>query len=139
MTVSPTARDGALLAFAEGRKYGSGDFGPGGAGLGQHDLVMRRSTDSGRSFGRLTTLIDAVDFPPWKGLNPEAANDKGPAVWDPTPLWDRLTDTVWLFFNGPGRVGRDCHAGLCSTWASCSTDKGVSWETRNVTTECQGG
>jgi hypothetical protein len=115
--------NGTLLAFAEGRKYGNGgdDFGPGGAGMGQHDLVMRRSTDSGRSFGKLVTLIDAVDFAPWRVLNPEAANDRGSAVWDPTPLWDSVTDTVWVFFNGPGRVGSDCHAGLCSTWASSST------------------
>ena len=42
--------NGSLLAFCEGRKYGSGDFGPGGAGMGQHDLVMRRSTDSGRAY-----------------------------------------------------------------------------------------
>ena len=67
-------------AQAEGRKYGSGDFGPGGAGMGQHDMVMRRSTDSGRSFARLATLVDAVDFAPWKGQSPETANDRGNAV-----------------------------------------------------------
>ena len=65
---------------AEGRKYSSGDFGPGGAGMGQHDMVMRRSTDSGRSFARLATLVDAVDFAPWKGQSPETANDRGNAV-----------------------------------------------------------
>ena len=133
------AGNGTLLAFCEGRKYGNGgdDFGPGGAGMGQHDMVMRRSTDSGRTFGNLTTIIDAVDFAPWKGKNPEKANDKGNAVWDPTPLWDSHTDTVWLFFNGPAREGDDCTAYECSTWASYSTDKGRSWQTRNISTECQ--
>ena len=49
-----------------------------------------------------------------------------------------MTDTVWVFFNGPARVGADCNARfLCSTWASKSTDKGFSWSTRNVTAACQ--
>ena len=43
---------------------------------------MRKSTDRGRTFDKLRTIIDAVDFPPWKGANPESANDKGNAVWD---------------------------------------------------------
>ena len=60
-----------------------------------------------------------------------------PCSWDPTPLWDSHTDTVWLFFNGPAREGGDCAAYLCSTWASHSTDKGLSWQTRNVSTECK--
>jgi hypothetical protein len=40
-----------LIAFAEGRKFGCGDFGPppppGKHGWGQHDMVIRRSTDGG--------------------------------------------------------------------------------------------
>eukprot|EP01052_Picozoa_sp_SAG31_P025977 SAG31_NODE_2318_length_5944_cov_17.470488_2_plen_1296_part_00 len=126
-----------LIAFAEGRKYSSGDFGPGDAGMGQHDMVMRRSTDDGRSFGALTTIIDARDFEPWKRFDTEAGGDRGNAVWDPTPLYDRQTSTVWLFFNGPGREGADCAAGLCSTWASKSTNFGISWTTKNVTASCQ--
>ena len=48
----------SLLAFAEGRKTGCGDFD------GQHDLVMRRSTDDGTTWGPLRTLVDAVCAPP---------------------------------------------------------------------------
>ena len=130
-----------LLAFAEGRRYGCGDFGPfpGGRlgflgnqthippselGKGQHDLVMRRSTDGGLSWEKLTTILDAVDFPPWKDVRAESKvywprenltfGDAGNAIWDPTPLWDRETDTVFLFFNGPGREGADCDAGPVS-------------------------
>ena len=160
------AGNNTLLAFAEGRKYGCGDFGPfpGGEGLGfkgnlthippaelgkgQHDLVMGRSTDGGLSFGQLTTILDAVGFSPWKGLRAESKvywprenltfGDAGNAVWDPTPLWDRATDTVFLFFNGPGREGADCDAGLCATWMTQSQDKGLTWTVAtNLTAQCQ--
>ena len=48
------AGGGVLIAAAEGRKMGCGDFGPppppGKPRVwGQHDLVIRRSTDSGKS------------------------------------------------------------------------------------------
>ena len=159
------AGENTLLAFAEGRKFGCGDFGPfpDGSGLGfpgnrthipqellgkgQHDIVARRSTDGGLSWGQLTTILDAVDFPPWKGLRAEAKvywarknitfGDAGNAIWDPTPVWDRVTDTVWLFFNGPGREGADCDAGLCATWASRSHDKGRTWTiATNISAQC---
>ena len=47
---------GTLLAFAEGRKYGCGDF------AGQHDVVMRRSTDAGSSWSELVVLLDPVQL-----------------------------------------------------------------------------
>ena len=40
------AHDGTLLAFAEGRRDGPGD-------AGAVDLVLRRSADRGRTWGRL--------------------------------------------------------------------------------------
>ena len=51
---------------------GCGDFGPppppGKSGWGQHDLVIRRSTDNGHSWGQLMTLLDAVDaVEVWRG------------------------------------------------------------------------
>eukprot|EP01051_Picozoa_sp_SAG22_P014283 SAG22_NODE_1709_length_3761_cov_9.920535_1_plen_573_part_00 len=131
-----------LIAFAEGRKFGCGDFGPppppGAKGFGQHDLVMRRSTDGGQGWGQLTTILDALSFPPWKDLDAESRPDNGNAAWDPTPLWDRDTDTVWLFFNGPARERADCNAGACSTWATHSTNQGLSWSlAKNMTLQCQ--
>ena len=45
-----------LLAFAEGRKFGCGDF------TGQHDMVMRKSSDDGLTWGPLHTIVDAISF-----------------------------------------------------------------------------
>ena len=95
------AGNGTLLAFCEGRKYTRGDFGV-RRGLGQHDMVMRRSTTSGKTWGNLTTILDALDFEPWKALDAESRPDTGNAVWDPTPLYDAHRGRVWVFFGGPG-------------------------------------
>ena len=124
------AGNNTMIAFAEGRKFGCGDFGPppppGKHGWGQHDMVISRSTDGGHTFGPLTTVLDALSFPPWKNIDAEAKPDNGNAIWDPTPVWDKHTDTVWFFFNGPGREAADCLSGICSTWATTSTDKGLT-------------
>ena len=40
-------------------------------------------------------MLDALSFPPWKNLDAEAKPDNGNAIWDPTPVWDSHTDTVW--------------------------------------------
>lgn len=45
------AADGALLAFAEGRRHDKRD-------AGDIDLVMRRSTDGGRTWGPMTVVWD---------------------------------------------------------------------------------
>jgi hypothetical protein len=83
-----------LIAAAEGRKMGCGDFGPppppGRTGWGQHDLVIRRSTDSGHSWGQLTTLLDAIDFRPWKNISATSKPDNGNAIW----LAEIFTDTT---------------------------------------------
>ena len=128
------AGNNTMIAFAEGRKFGCGDFGPppppGKHGWGQHDMVISRSTDGGHTFGPLTTVLDALSFPPWKNIDAEAKPDNGNAIWDPTPVWDKHTDTVWFFFNGPGREAADCLNGICSTWATTSTDKGLTVRSR---------
>ena len=135
------AGNGTLLAFAEGRKFGCGDFGPPPppgkkATGGQHDMVVARSTDSGKTWGKISTMIDALAFPPWKHLHANVKPENGNAVWDPTPLYDAVKGTVWLFFNGPGREPVD-KAMISQTWASKSTDKGITWTTANVTSSCQ--
>src|SRR5262245_20562598 len=48
------AKNGTLLAFAEGRKKGGGD-------AGDIDLVMRRSTDAGKSWGPLQVVWDDAE------------------------------------------------------------------------------
>ena len=116
-----------LLAFAEGRKFGCADFD------GQHDLVMRRSTDNGLTWAPLTTLVDALAFPPWKNYHVKTHN----AAWDPSPVHDRITNETFVFFNGPGREANEA-AGSLATWMMKSSDGGVTWTLpTNMTSQCQ--
>lgn len=63
--------DGNLLAFAEGRVNGSGDF-------GDVNIVLKRSTDKGKTWSALQTIVDADTL--------QAGN--------PAPVVD-LTDPAW--------------------------------------------
>eukprot|EP00038_Savillea_parva_P014906 m.12358 g.12358 ORF g.12358 m.12358 type:complete len:569 (-) comp2940_c1_seq1:138-1844(-) len=114
-----------LLAFAEGRKTGCGDF------AGQHDLVMKRSVDGGHTWGPLVTLIDAISY--WPNVTANKSPDNGNAIWDPTPLFDATTGRAFVFFNGPGRR----ELSLAYTTMGWSDDDGVTWAFRNVTSACQ--
>lgn len=111
---------GELLAFAEGRVGGSGDF-------GDIDIVMKRSRDGGKS---------------WSGIQVVASYDDLQAG-NPAPVMD-LTDPVFpkgrlfLFFNtgnnheGEVRKGK----GLREVWYKTSTDGGITWNAPvNITTQ----
>jgi sialidase-1 len=76
------ATDGTLLAFAEGRVEGGGD-------TGDIDLVLRRSTDNGRTWGQL-----------------QVVGDNGPNVFgNPAPVIDPATgDVVLLTTHNAGHV-----------------------------------
>ena len=128
--------NGTLLAFAEGRKFGCGDFGSHThKNGGQHDLVMSKSTDGGRTWGGLRTLVDALTL--WPNISAATPPENGNAVWDPTPVHDYSTSTTFLFFNGPGREACDV-TGLCQTWVLTSTNFGETWAAaKNVTEQCQ--
>lgn len=127
LLVAPTKDGGeVMIAVAEGRKTGCGDF------SGVHDLVVRRSLDHGRTWGELVTVIDSISF--WPNITAKTPPEKGNAIWDPTPVADRTTGRIFVFFNGPGRLAHD---GLSSTWMMWSDDAGITWDTRNVTSECQ--
>ncbi|UCM89837.1 sialidase family protein [Streptomyces marincola] len=73
--------EGALLAFAEGRVGGAGD-------TGDIDIVVRRSTDGGRTWGPLTVV----------------ARGEGDTRGNPAPVVDPATGRVVLVtcFNGGG-------------------------------------
>lgn len=114
------APNGDLLAFAEGRVMGAGDF-------GDIDIVMKRSRDKGKS---------------WSGTQVVAAYDKLQAG-NPAPVVD-LSDPahpkgrLFLFFNtgnnheGEVRKGK----GLREVWYKTSVDDGVTWtEPVNITTQ----
>ena len=71
-----TAPDGSLLAFCEGRKDGRGL-------TGNIDLILRRSTDNGRTWGPIQRIAD----------------DDDNTLGNPCPVIDESTGTIWLGFT----------------------------------------
>jgi sialidase-1 len=88
---------GTVLAFCEGRKTGGGDH-------GDLDLVMKRSTDGGRTWSAQQVVY-------------EEGGDAKITIGNPCPVVDESTGTIWLPFN------RDNKAVLITS----STDEGVTW------------
>ncbi len=64
---------GTILAFCEGRKRSASD-------TGDIDLLLRRSTDNGKTWGPLQTIRD----------------DRENVCGNPCPVVDRKTGTIWL-------------------------------------------
>lgn len=101
---------GTVLAFAEGRKAGRGD-------AGDIDLVLKRSTDGGKTWGSLEVVWD------------DAANTCG----NPCPVIDAKTGTIWLPLTH--NVGTDTEAKIVAgtsqkgrtVWVTHSTDDGRTW------------
>jgi len=90
---------GSLLAFAEGRASLQDD--------GNIDIVVRRSTDNGRTWSPLNVVVD---------MGPDTAGN-------PAPLVDRDTGRIWLpFCTNPGAVDTDRRV-----WLTYSDDDGVTW------------
>jgi hypothetical protein len=77
---------GALLAFCEGRKNSASD-------TGKIDVVLRRSSDSGKS---------------WTPMQVVAA-DGDNTVGNPCPVVDAKTGTIWLLLTH--NLGRDNERG----------------------------
>ncbi len=109
-----------LLAFCEGRVNGGGDF-------GDINIVLKRSSDDGKTWLTLQTIVDADSL--------QAGN--------PAPVLD-LADPkfpdgrIFLFYNtgnnqeGEVRKGK----GLREVWYKTSVDNGVTWsEAVNITTQ----
>ena len=101
---------GHVLAFCEGRKSGRGD-------AGNIDLVMKRSADGGKTWGKLETIWDDAD------------NTCG----NPCPVIDAKSGTIWLLLTH--NFGTDTEAkivngtgkGSRTVWVSKSTDDGTTW------------
>ena len=88
---------GTLLAFCEGRKTGGGDH-------GDLDLVLRRSTDLGKTWG------------PMQLVHEEGGTAKI-TIGNPCPVVDRTTGAIWLpFCRNNDRV-----------LLAKSTDDGKTW------------
>jgi len=103
--------DNELLAFCEGRVNGAGDF-------GDINIVMKHSSDNGKTWSSLSTIVDADSL--------QAGN--------PAPVIDRTDPAypggrIFLFYNtgnnheGEVRKGK----GLREVWYITSVDAGVSW------------
>lgn len=120
------AADGSILAFAEGRRGDGSD--PRRDKNAPIDVVMRQSTDNGRTWQPLVTIDsgfrpngDLVDF------------------GDPTPVLDAISGTVFLFYGQWPDVGPRHPAYGQSTapedghhvvWVRSSTDNGKTWSDR---------
>ena len=108
---------GTVLAFAEGRRNSRSD-------TGDIDMVLRRSTDGGQTFGSLRVVVPG----------------DGDVAGNPAPVVDRDTGRITLLFcrnphDGPedlvwqGKADR-------TVWLTCSDDDGTSWaEPREISSD----
>jgi sialidase-1 len=108
-----TAPDGSLLAFAEARKYNGGDP---GMDNNEIDLVLKRSTDGGRTWSAMRVIEHAGER--WSAANPATAVD-------------RRARRVWVLYLRckPGRDTDTSRPGTDDTLtlARHSEDNGVTW------------
>jgi sialidase-1 len=105
----PTAK-GSLLAFCEGRRNSRSDS-------GDIDIVLRRSTDRGRSWSAPVTILD---------MGPDT-------VGNPCPVVDRKTGVIFLLLtSNPGHVieKQIIDQSVSDTrrvFLSSSSDDGLTW------------
>ena len=108
-SVMATAQ-GTLLAFAEGRRNGRGD-------AGDIDLVLKRSSDGGRTWGPMQVVWD------------DGPNTCG----NPCPVQDRRTGTIWLLLTHNRGDDHEKHIvegtakGTRTVWVAKSDDDGRTW------------
>ncbi|WP_241845922.1 sialidase family protein [Streptomyces sp. MJM1172] len=108
-----TTGSGALLAFAEGRVRGS----EGCSDVGDNDIVMKKSTDGGATWGPLKVLVGA-------------GTDRL-AHGNPAPVVDAVTGRISLLYSSSDwnrDQGNPSRAGFARTvWAAQSSDDGTTW------------
>jgi len=98
------AANGDLLAFCEGRKTSSADH-------GDVDIVMKRSSDNGRTWGPLQLLYEEGGTAPI-------------TIGNPCPVMDRRTGRIWLPFCRDNR----------RVFLGYSDDHGHTWSARREIT-----
>lgn len=102
---------GHVLAFCEGRKAGRGD-------AGNIDLVLKRSEDGGKTWGKLQVVWD----------------DAGNTCGNPCPVVDARTGTIWMPMTH--NLGGDTESKIVigkseksrTVWLTKSTDDGRTWD-----------
>lgn len=105
--------DGTLLAFAEGRPPGTPDF-------GNIDIVLKRSTNSGASWGPLQVV----------GNYSNIVNDGlDLTVQNPTTVLDKSTGRVFLLAEteNTNEIGIDAGYGSRRVWITDTGDDGQTW------------
>ncbi len=111
-----TAPDGTLIAFIEEGRDGVGGGDPGD---GNTDLVYKRSFNNGVDW----TAKAVLDDPGGSGSNMAGSN--------PTPVVDRDTGKVWVFYNRweawHGIYQSQAGTDDCQAWARHSDDNGATW------------
>ncbi len=101
---------GTVLAFCEGRKHGGGD-------AADIDVVLKRSTDGGNTWGILQVVWD------------DGPNTCG----NPCAVVDRKTGAILLLMthnfgtDGESQILAGTSAGTRTVWSSRSTDDGLAW------------
>ncbi len=101
---------GTLLAFCEGRKNGGGDS-------GDIDILLRRSSDNGKTWGAVQKLADLGED----------------TIGNPAPVVEKKTGTIFvLLTRNPGKTPeRVTPAGIGlnsrSVWIIRSKDDGKTW------------
>ncbi len=105
-----TAANGDILAFAEARKNGGGD-------AGDIDIVLRRSTDAGKTWNALQTVWD------------DTSNTCG----NPCPVVDAKSGAIHLLltWNSGAEHEGDIRSGKAPLgrrpYHTVSTDHGITW------------
>jgi sialidase-1 len=103
-------RQGTVLAFCEGRKNSGSD-------TGDIDLLLKRSTDAGRTFSQQQIVWD----------------DQENTCGNPCPVVDRTTGTIWLLLTHNLGIDRESQIkerksqGTRTVWVTKSTDDGLTW------------
>ncbi len=99
---------GRILAFAEGRRHGSGD-------AGEIELLLTVSPDNGHSWSAPQVVVHETDM----------------TCGNPCPVVDRTTGTIWLWFSkNTAQGGEDLITqgkAPRTVWLTHSRDEGTTW------------